>query len=55
VWLIFTVWAFKAGLTTLGYVPGAVLTSVALLVATADICIPSMIFRALFGGPVPRR
>jgi len=55
VWLIFTAWAFFGGLTPLGYASGAVLTSVALLVATADICIPSMIFRALFGGPAPRR
>ena len=32
----------------LGYVLGGALTSTAVLVSTTDICIPSMIYNALF-------
>ncbi len=53
-WLIVTVGAFDASLTTVGYVLGFTLASVAILVSTVDVCIPSMIFRALFGAPLPR-
>ena len=53
-WLIVTVGAFDASLTTVGYVLGFTLASVAILVGTLDLCIPSMIFRAIFGAPVPR-
>ena len=53
-WLIVTVGAFDASLTTLGYVLGFTLASVALLVSTLDICIPSMIFRVMFGAPLTR-
>ena len=53
-WLIVTVGAFDAGLTTVGYILGFMLASVAILVSTVDICIPSMIFRAVFGNPLPR-
>ena len=53
-WLIVTVGAFQSSLTTLGYVLGFALASVAILVSTMDICIPSMIFRAIFGAPIPR-
>jgi hypothetical protein len=49
-----TAWAFSAGHAVLGYTLGAVLTAVALLVSTTDICIPSMIFRLLFGAPRAR-
>lgn len=42
---------FYAGYATAGYVLGVMLTATATLVATTDICIPSMIFRALFGPP----
>jgi hypothetical protein len=53
-WLLATAWAFSAGHVAAGYVLGAALTSIALLVATTDICVPSMIFRAVFGQPQPR-
>ena len=53
-WLIVTVGAFDASLTTVGYVLGFTLASVALLVSTLDLCIPSMIFRVIFGAPLPR-
>ena len=50
VWLLVTIWAFSAGQMVLGYLLGASLTSVALLVSTTDICIPSMVYRFIFGG-----
>ena len=53
-WLIVTVGAFDASYPTVGYVLGFTLASVAILVSTMDICLPSMIFRAIFGSPVPR-
>jgi hypothetical protein len=53
-WLIVTVGAFESGLTVVGYVLGFTLASVAILVSTLDVCIPSMIFRAIFGAPLPR-
>ena len=53
-WLIVTVGVFDAGWTIAGYVLGFTLASVAILVSTIDICLPSMIFRAIFGSPVPR-
>jgi len=54
-WLLVTVWAFQSSWTTVGYVLGFTLASVAILVSTTDVCIPSMIFRAMFGRPVPRK
>ncbi len=53
-WLIVTVGAFGAGWTVVGYALGFTLASVAILVSTMDICIPSMLFRAMLGGPMPR-
>lgn len=50
-WLVAAGWAFHAGATTTGYVLGALLTLVGLLVSTTDICIPSLVFRACFGFP----
>lgn len=54
VWLLPTAWAFSTGRTTLGYVLGGLLTAIATLVATTDICIPSLIFRGACGFP-PKR
>lgn len=54
VWLLPTAWAFTAGHAILGYVLGGLLTAVATLVSTTDICIPSLIYRSVFGFP-PRR
>ena len=53
-WLIVTVGAFESSLTTVAYVLGFTLAGVAILVSTTDICILSMIFRAIFGAPLPR-
>ena len=54
-WLIVTVGAFQASWMILGYSLGFALALVAILVATTDICIPSMIFRAMLGGPLRRK
>ena len=51
VWLAATGWAFHAGATVTGYILGGMLTLVGLLVSTTDICIPSLVFRAIFGFP----
>ena len=53
-WLLVTAWAFSAGHATLGYALGGTLTAMAILVSTTDICIPSMVYRLLFGPPRPR-
>ena len=51
VWLVPTAWAFQTGQALPGYVLGALLTGVAVLVSTMDICIPSLMYRAVFGFP----
>lgn len=48
VWLVATALVFQSGALIAGYILGAALTGVAVLVATTDICIPSMIYNALF-------
>jgi hypothetical protein len=48
VWLVATAWAFQSGALIMGYVLGGALTGIAVLVSTTDICIPSMIYNALF-------
>jgi hypothetical protein len=53
--LVVTGWAFSAGHTTAGYVLGGLLAGLASLVAVTNICIPSMIFRAVFGPPKERK
>jgi hypothetical protein len=53
-WVIVTIAAFDSPYPIVGYVLGFTLAAVATLVATTDICLPSMIFRAVLGGPVPR-
>jgi hypothetical protein len=52
--LAVTAWAFSTGHAGVGYALGAVVTLAALLVSTMDICIPSMIYRSLFGWPRAR-
>lgn len=54
VWLVVTAWAFQAGQPLAGYALGGLLTAVALLVSTTDVCIPSLVYRTAFGFP-PRR
>ena len=51
VWLMVTAWAFQSGAMVAGYALGGMLTFVGLLVSTTDICIPSLIYRTLFGFP----
>lgn len=54
VWLLATALLFQQGYTPAGYVFGGILTGMATLVATTDICIPSIVYRAIFGQPTPR-
>ena len=54
VWLVATAWVFQAGHQMVGYVLGGVLTSVAVLVSTTDVCIPSLVYRSIFGFPSRR-
>jgi hypothetical protein len=54
VWLLPAAWAFSTDRALLGYILGGLLTGVALLVATTDVCLPSLMFRAVFGFP-PRQ
>ena len=52
IWLVATGWLFHTGATTLGYALGIPLVLVAGLVSVTHICIPSMVYNALFR---PRR
>ena len=51
VMLLVIAWAFSTGHALVGYALGGALTLVAVLVATTDICIPSMMYRSIFGWP----
>lgn len=51
VWLVATAWVFQAGHQIVGYVLGGLLTGVAVLVSTTDVCIPSLVYRSIFGFP----
>ena len=51
VFLLVTAWTFGAGHVVAGYALGGMLTFVVLLVSTTDICIPSIIYRSIFGWP----
>jgi hypothetical protein len=53
--VLITAWAFAAGHQVAGYVLGGALTFVVLLVSTTDICIPSLIYRSIFGWPHARQ
>jgi hypothetical protein len=48
VWLGGTIYLFYSNLNFWGYIAGSVLVSIATLVSTMDICIPSMIYNFLF-------
>jgi hypothetical protein len=54
VWLVVTALMFQSGNMTIGYILGASLTFVGALVSTIDFCIPSLIYRSIFGFP-PKR
>ena len=47
-WLIATTYLFYANLFVAGYVLGALLASVALILSTTDFCIPSVIYNFIF-------
>jgi Domain of unknown function (DUF4395) len=49
--VLVTARTFSAGHLVVGYALGGMLTFVVLLVSTTDICIPSLIYRAIFGWP----
>ena len=49
VWLAGTGYAFYSGATTAGYVLGGVMAAMATLVATTNVCVPSLVYKALFG------
>ena len=49
--LIITGLLFYTGMTTDGYINGGLIFMVGLLVSTTDICIPSIIYRSMFGFP----
>ena len=49
-WLVATGWAFDVGANTAGYALGVPLILVAALVSTTHVCIPSMIYNALFAS-----
>jgi hypothetical protein len=53
-WLPLTAFAFANNHPGVGYTLGATLVAVGALVSTRDICIPSLMFRSIFGFP-PRR
>lgn len=53
VWMIVTALLFQSGAKVAGYILGTLLTFTAGLVASTDICIPSMIYNALFLGGQP--
>jgi hypothetical protein len=52
--VLVTAWAFSTGHQVAGYALGGALTFVVLLVSTTDICIPSLIYRSIFGWPRAR-
>jgi len=52
--VLVTAWAFSAGHQVAGYALGGALTFVVFLVSTTDICIPSLIYRSIFGWPRAR-
>lgn len=54
VFLLVTAWAFAAGHVVAGYLLGGLLTCVVLLVSTTDICLPSLLYRSIFGWPPAR-
>jgi hypothetical protein len=51
VWLVATAGAFYTGMMLTGYILGALLVMVALLVSTTHFCIPSLTYRSIFGFP----
>lgn len=48
VWLCGTIFLFYSGFNVWGYLAGGILVSIATLVSTMDICIPSLVYNFLF-------
>ncbi len=48
IFILTTIYMFSQGFITIGYITGAVLCAVATTVSTTDLCIPSLIYNALF-------
>jgi hypothetical protein len=48
IWLGMVIYLFYSGFYVWGYIAGGILVSVAALVSTMDICIPSMIYNKFF-------
>lgn len=42
-------YAFYAGAPTVGYVAGGIMGSMCVLVATTHVCVPSLLYKAMFG------
>jgi len=49
IWLLLTIWTFHAEYILAGYILGGSLVLLATLVSVTDICVPSMIYRAIWG------
>lgn len=52
VWLFFTGLSFYTGYAVTGYILGGMLTGVGILVITINFCIPSLLYRTIFGFPL---
>ena len=50
IWLVGTGYAFYTGATTVGYVLGGTMAAMATLVATTHVCVPSLVYKAIFGS-----
>ncbi len=50
-WLVATATAFQLGAPGLGYPLGGLMAIIAALVSATDLCIPSLIYRSVFGFP----
>jgi hypothetical protein len=50
-WLVATALLFRSGYAFAGYTLGGLLGAAATLVSTTDICLPSMLYRMVFGWP----
>lgn len=48
IFILTTMYMFHQGFITLGYITGGILLAVAFTVSTTDLCIPSLIYNALF-------
>jgi hypothetical protein len=49
VWLLATGGLFYAGLDLAGYALGGALVAVAALITVSHICVPSLVYRTMFG------